>query len=200
MHDARRIAKLLIVGVIFAFGLALWGAGRASANCAQMPSDPMCGGSNPTSPPYTNPPSDGGSSDTPSVNQHSSSPGSHSTSPPVQRPTPTAAPRRTPATQPRRVVQQPLAPVEDFAPAPAGPTVIQPGPAIALSGTAPAGGAGTAASAGRPPAPPADSGAGNVLWGFAVGAGIIGIGVGAVATLKPYSTYATAGAPLESIP
>jgi cytoskeletal protein RodZ len=202
MHDARRIAKLLIVGVIVAFGLTLWGAGRAHANCAEMPSDPMCTGggmSNPTSPPNTNPPSDGGSSDTPSVNQHSSSPGSHSTSPPVQRPTPTAAPRRTPVTQPSRVVQQPVAAAEDFVPAQAEATVIQPGPAIALSGTAPDGGAGSAGKAGTPPAQPQNSGAGNVLWGFAVGAGFIGIGVGAAATLWPHSGL-PGGAPLEAVP
>jgi hypothetical protein len=199
MRDGRRITRFLLAGMVVFFGLSLWGAGRANANCPA--SDPNCMGggmSDPTSPPYTNPPRT--SPPVTSNKKSTTDGGSHSTSPPVQRTTPATA-RRTPATQPSRTVQQPVtqAPVEDFVPASADPTVIQPGPAIALSGTAPQAGAGTAAAAGRPPAPPAQSGAGNVLWGFAIGIGVVGIGVGAATTLTSGAGLSAAGGTLEPV-
>src|SRR6478609_3181765 len=111
MRDVRRITKLLLAGMVVVFGISLWGAGEASANCPA--SDPNCMGmSDPTSPPYTNPPH----TSPPVTNNKKSTTdgGSQSTSPPVQRTTPATA-RRTPATQPHRTVQQPVtqAPVED---------------------------------------------------------------------------------------
>ncbi len=179
MPDVKRVTRLLIGGMIVALGLTLWAAGRANANCPA--NDPNCMGggggmSNSTSP-------QGGGTPPVTNNQHSSSGGSQPTQPPVLRTTP--ATRHTPATR-RQIAQTPAtAPAEAFVPAPAGPAVVQPGPAIALSGTAPPGGLGTAAASGRPPAPPSDSGATTVLWAFGIGAGLVGIGVGAAATLKP---------------
>jgi len=176
MRDVRGIAKLLIVAVLVAFGLTLWAAGRASANC--MANEPNCM-SDPTSPPYTSPPDDEPSGGSPSVtsNQKSSSGGSHTTSPPINRNVPATSRRPTP-TQPRVNRAPVAAAAEDFVPLPAEATVIQPGPAIALVGDAPAGGAGTAANVGLPPAAPKDGGAGTVLWGFGIGAGAVGVALG----------------------
>jgi hypothetical protein len=170
-----RLARVVLAVAFVVLGVGLWAAGTASANCNQMPDDPMC------QPPPTTPQTSPTPHTSPPVTQHSSS-GVQSTQPPVNRTPATNPPRRTPAT---RAYQPPVtdaAPAEEFVP---GPIAIPPAPAIALSGTPPAVGSGVASLTAQPPATSSSSGAATVGWAFGIGVAAMGIGLGARTLWRP---------------
>src|SRR4051812_11622983 len=133
-----RRSRLLLAGLLIAFACGLWFATPASANCAEMPTDPMCmTTSPPTSPSATNPPIDR-SSPTP-------------TPAPINRTTPTHTPSRTPGTTGGTQTFTPPAPVgTDFQTTPV--TTPTDTPSIALNGQGPQTGGGTVNTTDPPPA------------------------------------------------
>src|SRR3954470_14535198 len=116
-----RRTRLLLAGLLVAFAFGLWFAQPASANCAEMPPDPMCMSTSPppTSPSATNPP----------INRTTPTPA------PVNRNPPASSPTRTPATNGGQSFIPPAPAGTDFQTTPVTPPTET--PSIAVNGQTP---------------------------------------------------------------